>query len=72
MCFTEITCAPIPEIRDGTIHPAACTKGEVTFGTTCQLSCLRGYQLRGPSTKQCTTDGTWSAPSNEPNQCLGT
>ncbi|XP_076439986.1 sushi, von Willebrand factor type A, EGF and pentraxin domain-containing protein 1-like isoform X2 [Babylonia areolata] len=66
----EITCPPIPEIRDGSIQPALCTDGEVPFGTTCQLSCVRGYKLRGPAAKQCTPDGTWSSVSREPNQCV--
>ncbi|KAK7100185.1 sushi, von Willebrand factor type A, EGF and pentraxin domain-containing protein 1-like isoform X2 [Littorina saxatilis] len=66
----EITCPPLPEIRDGSIQPTLCTDGDVPFGTTCQLSCLRGYKLRGPSAKQCTPDGTWSAVSREPNQCI--
>ncbi|KAK7501166.1 hypothetical protein BaRGS_00007651, partial [Batillaria attramentaria] len=66
----EITCPPLPEIRDGLITPAACSEGEVPFGTTCQLSCLLGYKLHGPPAKQCTPDGTWSAISNEPSQCI--
>ena len=69
--IAEITCPPLPEIRDGSIQPTLCTDGEVPFGTICQLSCLRGYKLRGPRAKQCTPDGTWSADSREPNQCLG-
>ncbi|KAL8570683.1 hypothetical protein ACOMHN_039118 [Nucella lapillus] len=66
----EITCPPIAELRDGYVQPTLCTEGEVPFGTTCQLSCVRGYRLRGPAAKQCTPDGTWSAVSREPNQCV--
>lgn len=65
-CFVplEITCRPLPLVKDGKIFPSACTKGDVPFGTTCQISCYHGYSAMGPPTKQCTPDGLWT-PSSE-------
>ena len=69
--FSEITCQPLPLIRDGSIHPAACTAGEVAFGTTCSVTCHSGYTLIGPHSKQCLPEGLW-APAAEASQCEGT
>ncbi|XP_021351273.1 sushi, von Willebrand factor type A, EGF and pentraxin domain-containing protein 1-like [Mizuhopecten yessoensis] len=55
----EITCQPLPSVRDGNVFPAMCNLGEVSFGTTCQISCYAGYTLVGSSRKQCTPDGMW-------------
>ncbi|XP_076362752.1 uncharacterized protein LOC143253197 isoform X3 [Tachypleus tridentatus] len=29
-------------------------------GSICQIKCERGYELQGPETKTCQTDGTWN------------
>jgi hypothetical protein len=35
--FTEITCRPLPFVKDGKIYSSACTKDDVPFGTTCSI-----------------------------------
>ncbi|XP_063401402.1 sushi, von Willebrand factor type A, EGF and pentraxin domain-containing protein 1-like [Mytilus trossulus] len=55
----EITCRPLPFIKDGKVYPSACTKDNVQFGTTCQITCYHGYSVVGPPIKQCTPDGMW-------------
>ncbi|KAK6179269.1 hypothetical protein SNE40_011671 [Patella caerulea] len=66
----EITCQPLLPLREGTVSPSSCTEGEVLFGTTCQMSCSSQYTLYGSHTKQCTPDGNWVPPGNQPNQCI--
>ncbi|KAK3090083.1 hypothetical protein FSP39_009008 [Pinctada imbricata] len=60
----EIYCHPLPKIEDGNITPALCTDKDVIFGTVCQIECHQGYTLKGPTSKQCTTEGLW-APSRD-------
>ncbi|XP_055886163.1 sushi, von Willebrand factor type A, EGF and pentraxin domain-containing protein 1-like [Biomphalaria glabrata] len=66
----EITCPPLVEIKDGLITPQSCMLREVVFGTTCHMSCLSDYTLKGPHNKQCTPDGTWLATGTGVNQCI--
>ena len=66
----EITCRPLPEVRDGSIHPPTCTANDVAFGTTCTVTCHSGYTLIGPHSKQCLPEGIWTPPS-ESIQCDG-
>ncbi|XP_048255629.1 sushi, von Willebrand factor type A, EGF and pentraxin domain-containing protein 1-like [Haliotis rufescens] len=66
----EITCQPLTPLKDGSVHPAVCTAGEVSFGTTCQMTCLRGYTMYGPHTMQCTPDGNWAPTVDKYNECL--
>lgn len=67
----EITCRPLPVVRDGSIYPPACTAGDVAFGTTCSITCHPGYSLVGPHNKQCLPEGVW-APATEISQCVDT
>ncbi|KAJ8305662.1 hypothetical protein KUTeg_016207 [Tegillarca granosa] len=60
----EITCQPLPEVRDGHVIPAMCSRGEVSFGTTCEIDCYLGYSLVGPQRKQCTPEGMWTPDTN--------
>ncbi|XP_052257236.1 sushi, von Willebrand factor type A, EGF and pentraxin domain-containing protein 1-like isoform X1 [Dreissena polymorpha] len=67
----EITCRPLPVVRDGVTYPASCTTGDVPFGTTCTVTCHTGYILLGPYNKQCLPEGVWS-PASELSQCIDT
>lgn len=70
--ITEITCQPLPQVRDGVVKPLICTAKEVSFGTICQVECLSGYSLVGPERKQCTPEGMWAPESfGEMSRCEG-
>ncbi|NWT79095.1 LYAM3 protein, partial [Lanius ludovicianus] len=34
--------------------------GNFTFGSTCTFSCLKGFALMGPESRECTAIGTWT------------
>ena len=68
--FSEMTCRPLPSVRDGSVYPPSCTAGDVGFGTTCSVTCHAGYSLIGPHSKQCLPEGVWS-PATVVNQCIG-
>jgi hypothetical protein len=70
LSLLEITCKPLPIVRDGSIYPSACTAGDVAFGTTCSVRCHPGYSLIGPHSKQCLPKGVW-APASDISQCVG-
>ncbi|KAL5012785.1 hypothetical protein ScPMuIL_011336, partial [Solemya velum] len=59
-CGNNIPCPPLTAPYNGTISPATCTTGTSSPKATCTVSCSGGYQLQGPSTVTCNTDGTWS------------
>ncbi|XP_061166124.1 sushi, von Willebrand factor type A, EGF and pentraxin domain-containing protein 1-like [Saccostrea echinata] len=66
----EITCQPLPQVREGVVKPLDCTANEVSFGTICQVECAPGYSLEGPERKQCTPEGMWAPESfGEMSRC---
>ncbi|KAL4236643.1 biological adhesion [Mactra antiquata] len=67
----EITCRPLPVVRDGSVYPPACTAGDVAFGTTCSVTCHPGYSLNGPHSKQCLPEGVWT-PATDVSRCVDT
>ena len=40
--------------------PSSCGSSRMKINTKCSFTCPQGYQLRGPSYKQCRVDGQWS------------
>ncbi|KAJ7390065.1 hypothetical protein OS493_027590 [Desmophyllum pertusum] len=40
--------------------PNGCVTSQMTFNSRCSFSCAQGYQLQGPSSKQCGPGGQWS------------
>ncbi|XP_022084521.1 sushi, von Willebrand factor type A, EGF and pentraxin domain-containing protein 1-like [Acanthaster planci] len=56
--------SPVPQ---GSV---SCTYGD-QFGSTCRISCLQGYSLRGSSSRTCQSNERWSGtePRCEPIQC---
>ncbi|KAL3867863.1 hypothetical protein ACJMK2_040709 [Sinanodonta woodiana] len=69
-----ITCKALPVIRDGSIYPAVCTENdEVSYGTTCSITCRSGYTLIGPHSRQCLPNGMWTpSMTTEVSQCVDT
>lgn len=55
--------------------PSRCVTSQVEYNTNCSLSCPQGYQLQGPSYKQCRANGQWTdsvkaVSCNDVNECL--
>ncbi|KAL9952690.1 hypothetical protein ACROYT_G039981 [Oculina patagonica] len=50
------------------ISPSSCVTSKTDVNTTCSFSCPQGYQLQGPSYKQCGADGYWT-DSAKPVSC---
>lgn len=40
--------------------PNSCVTSQMKTNTTCSFSCPLGYQLKGPSYKQCKANGSWT------------
>ena len=50
--------------------PDGCLTSQMNFNSNCSFSCPQGYQLQGPSYKQCGAGGQWS--DNAKNvSCIG-
>ena len=41
------------------ISPRSCVTSRMKINTNCSFSCPQGYQLKGPSYKQCGSSGNW-------------
>ena len=50
--------------------PSSCGTSRMKINTNCSFTCPRGYQLKGPSYKQCSVDGQWSDESKKVS-CTG-
>ena len=48
----------------------SCLTSQMKFKTTCSFSCPQGYQLQGPSYKQCGANGQWK-DSTKSVSCKG-
>ncbi|XP_071497252.1 uncharacterized protein [Diadema antillarum] len=60
-CTVVKTCPAEMRIPFGEVMPQQCsTASVVPFGTSCEFSCRRGFQLRGPASLACSTEGEWS------------
>ena len=40
--------------------PSSCVTPQMKINTNCSFSCPKGYQLKGPSYKQCGSSGNWT------------
>ena len=50
--------------------PNGCVTSQMKINTKCSFSCPQGYQLQGPSYKQCGSSGQWS-DSAKTVSCIG-
>ena len=50
--------------------PNSCATSQMKFKTMCLFTCPKGYQLQGPSYKQCGADGQWT-DSAKTVSCIG-
>ncbi|XP_030635356.1 LOW QUALITY PROTEIN: sushi, von Willebrand factor type A, EGF and pentraxin domain-containing protein 1 [Chanos chanos] len=56
----EVRCPPIGTLRHRSFVAPDCGEGVVRSGTTCKLTCLRGYRLHGDPLVHCLPSGDWS------------
>ena len=52
------------------ISPGSCVTSQMKINTKCSFKCPQGYQLKGPSFKQCSARGQWTN-SNKSVSCVG-
>ena len=66
-----IRCPRLRRPNYGEIYPADCTRSRMLFGARCAFSCHAGFQLQGPSLRNCVTPGRWDG-GNLMTICVGT
>ncbi|KAL9968058.1 hypothetical protein ACROYT_G026384 [Oculina patagonica] len=54
------TCSVLTAGRLVKTSPGSCVTSQMKINTTCSFSCPQGYQLQGPSYKQCGANGQWT------------
>ncbi|KAL9968064.1 hypothetical protein ACROYT_G026391 [Oculina patagonica] len=54
------TCSVLTAGRLVKTSPNSCVTSQMKINTTCSFSCPQGYQLQGPSYKQCGANGQWT------------
>ena len=55
-----IRCQRLRRPNYGEIYPADCTRKRTIFGGRCAFACHAGFQLQGPSLRQCVSPGRWN------------
>lgn len=67
----QILCPILPSIPFGVYDPVECDESKSTLGTNCSISCMEGFQLKGPSSKTCNGKriGVWSNKNKHP-KCI--
>ncbi|XP_052521839.1 P-selectin isoform X10 [Tympanuchus pallidicinctus] len=54
-----VTCPVLSAPEHGELN-CSHIHGDFTFGSTCDFSCLPGFELMGPVSHECTAMGTWT------------
>ncbi|KAL9968113.1 hypothetical protein ACROYT_G026445 [Oculina patagonica] len=57
---TVVKCPVLTVGRLVKTSPNNCVTSQMKYNPTCSFSCPQGYQLQGPSYKQCGVDGQWT------------
>ena len=68
--FSVVNCSVLSVGHLVKTSPDSCVTSQMTLNTTCSFSCPHGYQLQGPSYKQCGANGQWT-DSAKPVSCQG-
>ena len=68
--FTAIKCPRLRRPNYGEIYPSDCTNSRMPFEGRCAFSCHAGFQLQGPSLRQCVSPGRWNG-GNLMTRCVG-
>ena len=45
---------------NGTWSPVKCPQAKMRYGDFCNASCAVGFELRGPSARRCSDQGSWT------------
>jgi sushi, von Willebrand factor type A, EGF and pentraxin domain-containing protein 1 len=66
--FSEILCQPLPKIPFGSYSSEDCTDQKSFYGTNCTISCEEGFEVKGPSFKNCVgnRNGAWTQKNKIP------
>ena len=68
--ITAIKCPRLRRPNYGEIYPSDCTNSRIPFEGRCAFSCHAGFQLQGPSLRQCVSPGRWNG-GNLMTRCVG-
>ena len=68
--MTAIRCPRLRRPNYGEIYPSDCTSSRMPFEGRCAFSCHAGFQLQGPSLRQCVSPGRWNG-GNLMTRCVG-
>ena len=68
--MTAIRCPRLRRPNYGEIYPSDCTNSRMPFEGRCAFSCHAGFQLQGPSLRQCVSPGRWNG-GNLMTRCVG-
>ena len=68
--ITAIKCPRLRRPNYGEIYPSDCTNSRMPFEGRCAFSCHAGFQLQGPSLRQCVSPGRWNG-GNLMTRCVG-
>ncbi|KAL9968105.1 hypothetical protein ACROYT_G026436 [Oculina patagonica] len=55
-----VKCPVLTVARLVKTSPSGCVTSQMKYNTKCLFSCPQGYQLQGPSYKQCGANGQWT------------
>ena len=67
---TAIRCPRLRRPNYGEVYPLDCTRSRMLFGGRCAFSCHAGFQLQGPSLRECVAPGRWNG-GNLMTRCVG-
>lgn len=57
----EVRCPPITTLKNISLSPPACGKTTASPGSTCLLTCRKGFTLLGNRKAVCLGSGNWTA-----------
>lgn len=60
MFFLAVFCNPVPKVMNGTWAPSKCPMAKMRYGEYCNATCATGFELRGPATRRCSDQGSWT------------
>lgn len=69
----QILCHALPSIPFAQYEPSDCEGSKSALGTNCTITCMDGFQLKGPQMKTCNgkRNGVWSNKNKTP-KCIDT
>lgn len=73
LCFISVSrekCPALSVSRLVQTSPSSCVSSMMKINAKCSFSCPQGYQLQGPSQKQCGSGGQWT-DSAKTVSCIG-